>query len=138
MQQHDCLHGEVFENVGRQVAGRRVTDCLICTRCCQRRSRPRSASTRRFAGYAITRRSTDGDSCALALDQKRSVASLAKEVGVAEQTIYLDRLPEPRRNLRIQKALLTMTRPTDSTAGDQGTRFSSHSPWHGKPRTAGS
>jgi transposase len=29
------------------------------------------------------------DVCALVLDQKRSVASVAKELGVAEQTIYL-------------------------------------------------
>jgi transposase-like protein len=29
------------------------------------------------------------DVCALVLDQKRSVANVAKEVGVAEQTIYL-------------------------------------------------
>lgn len=29
------------------------------------------------------------DACALVLDQKRSVASVAKEVGVAEQTVYL-------------------------------------------------
>jgi transposase len=29
------------------------------------------------------------DVCALVLDQKRSVASVARELGVAEQTIYL-------------------------------------------------
>src|SRR5580704_4536748 len=29
------------------------------------------------------------DVCALVLDQKRSVASVAKELGMAEQTIYL-------------------------------------------------
>jgi transposase-like protein len=29
------------------------------------------------------------DVCALVLDQKRSVASVAKELGIAEQTIYL-------------------------------------------------
>ena len=29
------------------------------------------------------------DVCALVLDQKRSVASIAKELGIAEQTIYL-------------------------------------------------
>ncbi|MGO9343407.1 MAG: transposase [Acidimicrobiales bacterium] len=29
------------------------------------------------------------DVCALVLDQKRSVASVAKELGIAEQTIYM-------------------------------------------------